>query len=82
MMRMAETAGVKAEPVRARPGDDLVTELTGGTKPSGYPVKLPAPKPQRFSKGGGKGGKRYGSGRPGNRGSNGPRRTERKSYQH
>ena len=80
MMRMAETAGVKAEPVRARPGDELVTELTGGTKPSGYPVKLPAPKPQRFSKGGG--GKRFGSSRPGNRGSNGPRRTERKSYQH
>jgi superfamily II DNA/RNA helicase len=93
MMRMAETAGVKAEPVRARPGDELVTELTGGTKPSGYPVKLPAPKPQRFAKGGGKGGKRFGSGRPGRgfdsrgssgprRGNGGPRRTEGKSYQH
>ncbi|TDW19199.1 DEAD/DEAH box helicase [Kribbella kalugense] len=90
MIRMAESAGVKAEPVRARPGDELVTELTGGTKPSGYPVKLPAPKPQRFSKGGG--GKRFGSGRPGrgdNRGSSGPRRsnggprrTDGKSYQH
>jgi superfamily II DNA/RNA helicase len=92
MMRMAETAGVKAEPVRARPGDELVTELTGGTKPSGYPVKLPAPKPQRF----GKGGKRFGSGRPGRghegRGGNGPRRNgprrtdgnryDGKSYQH
>ncbi|WP_350278860.1 DEAD/DEAH box helicase [Kribbella sp. HUAS MG21] len=94
MIRMAETAGVKAEPVRARPGDELVTELTGGSKPSGYPVKLPAPKPQRFAKGGGgRGGKRFGSNRPGrghdNRGGsgprrtgNGPRRTDGKSYQH
>ncbi len=92
MIRMAESAGVKADPVRARPGDELVTELTGGTKPSGYPVKLPAPKPQRFNKGGG-GGKRYGSTRPGrghdSRGGNGPRRsgnggrrTDGKSYQH
>ncbi|WP_327639970.1 DEAD/DEAH box helicase [Kribbella sp. NBC_00482] len=91
MIRMAESAGVKADPVRARPGDELVTELTGGSKPSGYPVKLPAPKPQRFNKGGG--GKRYGSTRPGrghdSRGSNGPRRggnggrrTDGKSYQH
>ncbi|TDW90775.1 superfamily II DNA/RNA helicase [Kribbella pratensis] len=90
MIRMAESAGVKAEPVRARPGDELVTELTGGTKPSGYPVKLPAPKPQRFNKGG---GKRFGSTRPGrghdSRGGNGPRRggnsgrrTDGKSYQH
>ncbi|TCO44097.1 superfamily II DNA/RNA helicase [Kribbella antiqua] len=95
MMRMAESAGVKAEPVRARPGDELVTELTGGSKPSGYPVKLPAPKPQRFNKGG---GKRFGSSRPGRghdgrggsgpRRSNGPRRTDGnryeggKSYQH
>ncbi|MET9269093.1 DEAD/DEAH box helicase [Kribbella sp. NPDC003557] len=90
MMRMAESAGVKAEPVRARPGDELVTELTGGSKPSGYPVKLPAPKPQRFNKGG---GKRFGSTRPGRghegrggsgprRGGNGPRRTDGKSYQH
>ena len=47
MMRLAESAGVDTEPVRARPGDVLVTELTGGTKPSGYPVKLPAPKPTR-----------------------------------
>ncbi|WP_432887622.1 DEAD/DEAH box helicase [Kribbella sp. CA-245084] len=82
MMRMAETAGVKAEPVRARPGDELVTELTGGTKPSGYPVKLPAPKPQRFAKG----GKRFGgSSRPGRGqgGNGGPRRSgPRKSYQH
>nr|WP_272954853.1 DEAD/DEAH box helicase [Kribbella shirazensis] len=94
MMRMAETAGVKAEPVRARPGDELVTELTGGSKPSGFPVKLPAPKPQRFGKGGGgRGGKRFGNNRPGrghdNRGGsgprrtgNGPRRTDGKSYQH
>ncbi|TCC04019.1 DEAD/DEAH box helicase [Kribbella soli] len=91
MIRMAESAGVKADPVRARPGDELVTELTGGSKPSGYPVKLPAPKPQRFNKGGG--GKRYGSTRPGrghdSRGGNGPRRsgnggrrTDGKSYQH
>ena len=93
MIRMAETAGVKAEPVRARPGDELVTELTGGSKPSGFPVKLPAPKPQRF----GKGGKRFGSSRPGRpdsrggsgprRGGNGPRRDGNryeggKSYQH
>jgi superfamily II DNA/RNA helicase len=83
MIRMAESAGVKAEPVRARPGDELVTELTGGTKPSGYPVKLPAPKPQRFGKGGG--GKRFGSGRPRgheSRGGSGPRRSSGKSYQH
>ncbi|TCC26259.1 DEAD/DEAH box helicase [Kribbella sindirgiensis] len=90
MIRMAESAGVKAEPVRARPGDELVTELTGGSKPSGYPVKLPAPKPQRFNKGG---GKRFGSTRPGrghdSRGGNGPRRngnggrrSDGKSYQH
>jgi len=84
MMRLAESAGVDTEPVRARPGDELVTELTGGTKPSGYPVKLPEPKPKRF----GKGGKRFGSGRPGGRGyegrgnSNGPRRGGNKSYQH
>ncbi|MFG1627023.1 DEAD/DEAH box helicase [Kribbella sp. NPDC049227] len=92
MVRLAESAGVDAEPVRARPGDQLVTELTGGNKPSGYPVKLPAPKPQRFGKGGGKGGKRFGSSRPGRghdsrggsgpRRSNGPRRTDGKSYQH
>ncbi|MFD7160277.1 DEAD/DEAH box helicase [Kribbella sp. NPDC059898] len=83
MIRMAESAGVKAEPVRARPGDELVTELTGGTKPSGYPVKLPVPKP-RGNKGG---GRRFGSARPGGRGNaprrnGGPRRTDGKSYQH
>jgi len=92
MIRLAESAGVEAEPVKARPGDELVTELTGGSKPSGYPVKLPAPKPQRF----GKGGKRFGSSRPGRghegRGGNGPRRNgprrtdgnryDGKSYQH
>ncbi|MGW5187784.1 DEAD/DEAH box helicase [Kribbella sp. NPDC004138] len=88
MMRMAESAGVKAEPVRARPGDELVTELTGGNKPSGYPVKLPAPKPR-----GNRGGRRFGSTRPGGgqysrggngprRSGNGPRRTDGKSYQH
>ncbi|ONI66851.1 DEAD/DEAH box helicase [Kribbella sp. ALI-6-A] len=66
MIRMAESAGVAAEPVRARPGDELVTELTGGTKPSGHPVKLPEPKPKRFGNKGG-GGKRYGSSRPGGR---------------
>ncbi|MFI5696531.1 DEAD/DEAH box helicase [Kribbella sp. NPDC051586] len=86
MMRMAETAGVKAEPVRARPGDELVTELTGGTKPSGYPVKLPAPKPQRFAKGGKRfgGSSRPGRGHGGSGGPrrNGPRRTDGKSYQH
>ncbi len=86
MMRLAESAGVDTEPVRARPGDELVTELTGGTKPSGYPVKLPEPKPKRF--GGKGGGKRFGSGRPGGRGyegrgnSSGPRRGGSKSYQH
>jgi superfamily II DNA/RNA helicase len=92
MIRLAESAGVEAAPVKARPGDELVTELTGGNKPSGYPVKLPAPKPQRF----GKGGKRFGSSRPGRghegRGGNGPRRNgprrtdgnryDGKSYQH
>ncbi|MGW6279819.1 DEAD/DEAH box helicase [Kribbella sp. NPDC055071] len=98
MMRLAESAGVAAEPVRARPGDELVTELTGGSKPSGYPVKLPAPK-TRFNKGSGNGGKRFGSSRPGRsfdsrdsrdsrggssgpRRSGGPRRTDGKSYQH
>jgi superfamily II DNA/RNA helicase len=88
MVRLAESAGVEAAPVKARPGDELVTGLTGGNKPSGYPVKLPAPKPQRFGKGG---GKRYGSSRPGRghdgrggsgpRRGNGPRRTENRSYQ-
>ncbi|ADB30171.1 DEAD/DEAH box helicase domain protein [Kribbella flavida DSM 17836] len=95
MIRMAESAGVDTEPVRARPGDELVTELTGGTKPSGYPVKLPEPKPKRFGGKGG-GGKRFGSGRPGGRSfegrggdarrrpdrGSGPRRSEGgKSYQ-
>jgi superfamily II DNA/RNA helicase len=67
MIRMAESAGVATEPVRARPGDELVTELTGGTRPSGYPVKLPEPKPKRFGNKGGSGGKRYGSNRPSGR---------------
>jgi superfamily II DNA/RNA helicase len=66
MMRLAESAGVSTEPVRVRPGDGVVTDLTGGTKPSGYPVKLPAPKPQRG--GFNKGGKRFGGSRPGGRG--------------
>ncbi len=91
MIRMAETAGVEAEPVRARPGDELVTELTGGKTPSGYPVRLPAPKPQRGSGGG---GRRFGGGSSGpRRGNSGPRRDSsgprrdsnsgpRKSYQH
>ncbi|MFI6675193.1 DEAD/DEAH box helicase [Kribbella sp. NPDC050470] len=84
MIRLAESAGVDASPVRARPGDELVTELTGGNTPSGYPVKLPAPKPQRFGKGG---GKRFNNNRPGRGGNgprrpNGPRRTENRSYQH
>ncbi|MDX6279439.1 MAG: hypothetical protein QOH03_510 [Kribbellaceae bacterium] len=81
MMRMAESAGVQAEPVRARPGDGLMTELTGGTKPSGFPVKLPAPKPVRGSGGFNKGGKRFGGGGGGyqGRGGNGggSRRPER-----
>ncbi|MFF1816983.1 DEAD/DEAH box helicase [Kribbella sp. NPDC058245] len=91
MIRMAETAGVEAKPVRARPGDELVTELTGGKTPSGYPVRLPAPKPQRGSGGG---GRRFGGGSSGpRRGNSGPRRDSsgprrdsssgpRKSYQH
>ncbi|MEV8378715.1 DEAD/DEAH box helicase [Kribbella sp. NPDC056861] len=83
MIRMAESAGVEAEPVRARPGDGLVTELTGGTKPSGLPVKLPAPKPVRGSGGFNKGGKRFGGGGGGyqGRGSSGggSRRPERSS---
>ena len=37
MIRMAESAGVATEPVRARPGDELVTELTGGTTSVGLP---------------------------------------------
>ncbi|TDD25622.1 DEAD/DEAH box helicase [Kribbella turkmenica] len=88
MVRLAESAGVEAAPVKVRPGDELVTGLTGGSKPSGYPVKLPAPKPQRYGKGG---GKRFGSSRPGRghdgrggsgpRRGNGPRRTENRSYQ-
>ncbi|MEU0094500.1 DEAD/DEAH box helicase [Kribbella sp. NPDC006257] len=70
MMRLAESAGVVTEPVRVRPGDENVAELTGGTKPSGYPVKLPAPKPQRGGGGFNKGGKRFGGGgsRPSGRG--------------
>ncbi|HEY0616773.1 MAG TPA: DEAD/DEAH box helicase [Kribbella sp.] len=70
MMRLAESAGVNTEPVRVRPGDEVVNGLTGGTKPSGYPVKLPAPKPQRGSGGFNKGGKRFGGGnsRPSGRG--------------
>ncbi|GAA1571005.1 hypothetical protein GCM10009804_29280 [Kribbella hippodromi] len=88
MIRLAESAGVAVEPVRARPGDEVVTGLTGGSRPSGYPVKLPAPKPRAN-----KGGRRFGGTRPGrghdSRGSNGPRRggntprrTDGKSYQH
>ncbi|GAA2799308.1 DEAD/DEAH box helicase [Kribbella solani] len=87
MIRLAESAGVDVEPVRARPGDEVVTGLTGGSRPSGYPVKLPAPKPRNN-----KGGRRFGGTRPGrghdSRGSNGPRRgngprrTDGKSYQH
>jgi superfamily II DNA/RNA helicase len=64
MMRLAESAGVSTEPVRVRPGDVVVTDLTGGSKPSGHPVKLPAPKPQRGSGGFNKGGKRFGGSRP------------------
>ncbi|MGC4940071.1 DEAD/DEAH box helicase [Kribbella sp. DT2] len=87
MIRMAESAGVDTEPVRARPGDELVTGLTGGTRPSGFPVKLPEPKPKRFGNKGG-GGKRYGSNRPSGRsfegrGGDSRRRPERsgKTYQ-
>jgi superfamily II DNA/RNA helicase len=67
MMRLAESAGVSTEPVRVRPGDGVVTDLTGGSKPSGSPVKLPAPKPQRG--GFNKGGKRFGGGSRQGRGS-------------
>ncbi|HET6299753.1 MAG TPA: DEAD/DEAH box helicase [Kribbella sp.] len=97
MMRLAESAGVNTEPVRVRPGDEVVTDLTGGTKPSGYPVKLPAPKPQRGSGGFNKGGKRFGGSRPSRGGSyegrssggsrrpersgSGPRRTEGNRYE-
>ncbi|GAA1593858.1 hypothetical protein GCM10009789_54940 [Kribbella sancticallisti] len=74
MVRLAESAGVQTEPVRARPGDVVVTDLTGGSKPSGYPVKLPAPKPTRGGGGFNKGGKRFGGGggRPSGRGYEGP----------
>ncbi|MEV6892445.1 DEAD/DEAH box helicase [Kribbella sp. NPDC051137] len=83
MVRLAESAGVDVEPVRVRPGDEVMTGLTGGNKPSGYPVRLPAPKPRAN-----KGGRRFGSTRPGGRGNGprrsngGPRRTDGKSYQH
>nr|WP_238357220.1 DEAD/DEAH box helicase [Kribbella italica] len=88
MIRMAESAGVATEPVRARPGDELVTGLTGGTRPSGYPVKLPEPKLKRFGNKGG-GGKRYGSNRPSGRSFEGrggdrgrrPERSGGKSFQ-
>jgi superfamily II DNA/RNA helicase len=64
--RLAESAGVAARPVRARPGDRLVSSLTGGTTPSGEPVRLPVkPAPERRRSGGYRGGpakgKRYGS---------------------
>ena len=68
MIRLAESAGVDVAPVRARPGDQLVTRLTGGAKPSGHAVKLPVPRrPDRGFKGGGKSGGykgRRGGGRP------------------
>jgi superfamily II DNA/RNA helicase len=83
MVRLAESAGVDVEPVRVRPGDDVMTGLTGGSKPSGYPVKLPAPKPRNK---GGRGRFGGGSTRPGrgHGGGGGPRRSSgpRKSYQH
>ncbi len=61
MMRLTDSAGVDAQPVRVRPGDHVVTGLTGGAKPSGYAVTLPAPKkPER----GGFKGKRYDGNRP------------------
>jgi superfamily II DNA/RNA helicase len=69
MMRLAESAGVSTAPVRVRPGDGVVTDLTGGSKPSGSPVKLPAPKPQRG--GFNKGGKRFGGGGSGRQGRGG-----------
>ena len=69
MMRLAESAGVSTAPVRVRPGDGVVTDLTGGSKPSGSPVKLPAPKPQRS--GFNKGGKRFGGGGSGRQGRGG-----------
>jgi superfamily II DNA/RNA helicase len=83
MMRLAESAGVVTEPVRVRPGDENVAELTGGTKPSGYPVKLPAPKPQRGGGGGfNRGGKRFGGGgsRPSGRGYEGRGNSGGSSY--
>lgn len=64
VQRLAESAGVSAAPVRARPGDQLVTQLTGGAKPSGEAVRLPAEKPSRRPGGGGQ-SRRYGS-RPNN----------------
>jgi superfamily II DNA/RNA helicase len=48
-IRLAQTAGVDAAPVRARPGDALVTQLTDGAKPTGTPVALPA-SPRRANK--------------------------------
>jgi superfamily II DNA/RNA helicase len=67
MIRLAESAGVGVAPVRARPGDQLVTRLTGGAKPSGHAVKLPVQRrPDRGFKGGKSGGYkgRRGGGRP------------------
>lgn len=51
-VRLAETAGVDAAPVKARPGDPLVTKLTDGAKPTGMPVSLPsAPRRSTNSRG-------------------------------
>ena len=50
-VRLAETAGVDAEPVRARPGDALVTKLTDGAKPTGHPVSLPVARRSSPSRG-------------------------------
>jgi superfamily II DNA/RNA helicase len=87
MVRLAETAGLDVVPVRVRPGDETVTRLNGGAKPSGHAVRLPAPrKPERgpgtgFKGKGGFKGKRYGA-RPNNRrfdGDRSDRRTDRRT---
>jgi superfamily II DNA/RNA helicase len=63
VIRLTESAGVRTAPVRARPGDAVVTGLTGGTKPSGHAVQLPVPKP-RSRQGERSPGKRRGARRP------------------
>jgi superfamily II DNA/RNA helicase len=76
VIRLAQSAGVAARPVRARPGDRLVASLTGGATPSGEPVQLPVRRAPDRRRSGYRGGpprnKRNGS-RPNRRTPNRPR---------